>query len=109
MTRNPAGYASLRRYVVPSSLALLSGPTTGTVVLPKRLDWGPEREFDLSDKRDVAVMYETVLREARREADLQDHLDAALLQELWPTLVLPVPLRAAWQERFPQLQGRAAA
>ncbi|HSA49457.1 MAG TPA: hypothetical protein VLH10_05010 [Yinghuangia sp.] len=109
MSEQPIGFAAGRRYTVIPTLGDLRGPATGAVVLPKRLDWGPPRVFDLADRADVAVMYETVLRESHNEADLAAFLDARLLLTVWPRLVLPPPLRAAWQTRFPQLRQAAAA
>lgn len=109
MSTEAAGYAAVRRYAVVAALEDLHGPTSGAVVLPKRLDWGPPRPFDLADRADVAVMYETVLRESRDQDDLSDFLDAELLVNVWQSLVLPTPARAAWESRFAQLrQDRAA-
>lgn len=102
------GYAA-RPYAVAAALADLSGPTSGTVRLPRRLDWGPPRTFDLDDTGDTAVMYETVLRESRHAEDLREFLDAGTLRSLWRTLILPAPLRALWEARFPELRSAAAA
>jgi hypothetical protein len=109
MNGQPIGYAAARRYAVVATLDELSGPTGGAVTLPRRLDWGPPRTFDLDDMDDVAVMYETVLRESRSDEDLHAYLDAELLIALWPTLVLPVQIRALWEARFPHLRQAAAA
>jgi hypothetical protein len=108
MSRQPVGYAA-RPYAVVAALTDLSGPTSGTVCLPRRLDWGPTRTFDLDDAGDTAVMYETVLRESRRVEDLRAYLDAATLRSLWRALILPAPLRALWEARFPELRSAAAA
>ena len=58
------GYAAVRRYTIARSLDELRGPDGGQLRLPARLDWGPPRSYDLDDDRDVAVMYERVMREA---------------------------------------------
>ncbi|GAA4993050.1 hypothetical protein GCM10023205_77150 [Yinghuangia aomiensis] len=109
MSAEAVGYAAARQYAIVAALEDLHGPTSGAVVLPKRLDWAPARRFDLADRADVAVMYETVLRESRGQGDLGDFLDAGLLVSVWQSLVLPVQVRAVWESRFAQLrQGRAA-
>ncbi|MGW7825109.1 hypothetical protein ACWGLF_45655 [Streptomyces puniciscabiei] len=103
-------YAEARPYALPTSLAELRGPTSGTVELPRHIDWGPRYLYDLQDEADVIVMYERVIREAQSPADLIRFLDAATLRRLWPALFLPGPVRAAWQWRFPELSvDRSAA
>jgi transcriptional regulator with XRE-family HTH domain len=69
----------------------------GRVRLPLHLNWSqPGREFDLSDRRQRARVYEIVLREGNGE-DICRYIDGALLADLWPELVLPGPLRREWQ------------
>jgi len=63
-------YADQRPYAVADSLADLRGPTSGTVVLDRRLDWSGQARYDLANPRRMASMYETVLREATRADDL---------------------------------------
>ncbi|WHM37904.1 hypothetical protein [Streptomyces sp. BPTC-684] len=109
MSGQPWGFASARRYAVAETLDELNGVTRGTVCLPKRLDWGPPRPFDLTDDADVAVMYETVLRESQDPEDLRMYLDASTLHRLWTVLVLPAALRTLWENRFPELRAAAAA
>ncbi|WP_261567547.1 hypothetical protein [Frankia gtarii] len=48
-------------------------------------------------------MYETVLREASRTADLNRRLDGLTLVRLWPDLVLAPQVRSRWETRFPEL------
>jgi len=67
-------YAEAKPYVVPQSLAELTGPAQGQVRLPRHIDWGPEYSYDLADVADVSVMYERVIREARSADDLSAHL-----------------------------------
>ncbi|MGP3991798.1 hypothetical protein [Streptomyces sp. 3N207] len=109
MSRKGIGYAAARPYAVADSLAELHGPTSGEVRLPHRLDWGPPYTYALADAGEVAVMYETVIREARDPADLAAFLDAETLRTLWPSLFLPAPARALWEARFPELRQAAAA
>ncbi|MCB0997522.1 MAG: helix-turn-helix transcriptional regulator [Acidimicrobiales bacterium] len=67
------------------------------VELPLGLNWSrPGAVFRLSDRRQRARCYEVVLREGT-PSDLLEYIDGALLVDLWPDLVLPRELRAAWQ------------
>jgi hypothetical protein len=93
------------------SLADLQGPTGGTVVLDRRLDWSGRARYDLANPRRLASMYETVLREATSPDDLARWLDGSTLVRLWQELVLPPQVRLLWEARFPQLVGgrRSAA
>lgn len=94
-----------RRALVATDLAVLAGPTTGTVELPLRLFWCPDRTFDLDAPGMLAWMYQTVLREATRPEDLTAFLDRDTLVALWPDLVLPRGVRAAWEEQHPVLRA----
>lgn len=84
---------------VPSELPRLDPPRAlRTVVLPLTVNWSdPGRRFDLSDRPDRARAYEIVLREGQPE-DIAAIVDGLLLVELWPTLVLPRSVRAAWSD-----------
>lgn len=65
--------------------------------LPLGLNWSrPGAVFELSDRRQRARCYEIVLREGMPD-DLRRYIDGALLIDIWPDLVLPRDLRAAWQ------------
>lgn len=67
------------------------------VTLPLGLNWSrPGAVFRLSDRRQRARCYEVVLREGA-PADLLRYVDGALLADLWPDLVLPRDVLAAWQ------------
>ncbi|MGE5828232.1 MAG: hypothetical protein ACM30G_07685 [Micromonosporaceae bacterium] len=96
-------YTDQRPYAVAESLDDLGGPTQGTVILDRRLDWSGHGRYDLTNPRRLASMYETVLREATNSEDLARWLDGATLVRLWPELVLPPQVRQLWQHRFPQL------
>lgn len=102
-------YAAARIYALPESLDDLVGPTSGTVTLPRHIDWGPHYEYDLADEADLLLMYERVVREAQSAADLRAHLNADLLRRHWRDLFLPTPAPATWQARFPELAPAAAA
>lgn len=96
-----------RRAIVVVDLADLQGPRTGTVELPLRLFWYPNRVFDLRSAEEAAEMYETILREASKPADLTCYLDRETLLRLWPALRLPSGVRQAWQELHPVLRDGA--
>jgi hypothetical protein len=96
-----------RAAVVAADLADLRGPVAGTVELPLRLFWNPDRTFDLGDPDLLRWMYENVLREASRPGDLAAYLDGELLVALWPDLFLPRGVRQAWEDRHPVLRAAA--
>ncbi|NRQ34040.1 hypothetical protein HII36_19600 [Nonomuraea sp. NN258] len=105
---NARGYGALRPYAVSATLDELTGPTSGIVVLPLRLDWGPRRSYDLDQLTDARLMYMRVIRESATPDDLRRYLNASLLRRLWPELVLPPRVKALWLDRFPELRTQAA-
>jgi hypothetical protein len=102
-------YAEAKPYALPTSLSELTGPTSGAVVLPRHIDWGPAYVYDLADESDIAVMYERVIREAQDANDLAAFLDAKTLLRLWRRLIIPQPARRQWEARFDELAHRAVA
>lgn len=67
------------------------------VTLPLELNWStPGTSFRLRDRRERARCYEVTLREGTH-TDILRYVDGALLVDLWPELVLPRALCAAWQ------------
>jgi hypothetical protein len=92
-----------RRAVVAADLTRLHGPTSGVVELPRRLFWYPDRRFDLDDPAYLKWMYQTVLCEAITTRELETWLDGETLVTFWPQLHLPRGVRAAWQDRHPEL------
>lgn len=91
---------------MPSHLGRL--PVTkalATVVLPLHLNWSePRRMFRLADRSQRARAYEIVLREGGPD-DLATYIDGALLVDLWPELVLPREIRAAWTPLIAKATG----
>jgi transcriptional regulator with XRE-family HTH domain len=78
-----------------------------TVTLPLHLNWStPGTKFDLRNRSKRARCYEIVLREGLPE-DILAHIDGALLADLWPELVLPQDIRAAWDEVIEVVQDSA--
>lgn len=80
-----------------------------TVELPLRLNWSDRaRRYDLRDRRQRARVYEIVLREGRPD-DVLTYVDGALVADLWDELVLPRPIRAAWDaEAWGEAAGKVA-
>lgn len=94
-----------RRALVVTDLDDLRGPTTGTIRLPLRLFWYPDRTFDLDEPGMLQWVYQTVLREAAREEDLTTYLDGDTLVTLWRDLFLPKGVRRAWEDQHPALRA----
>lgn len=88
-------------------MADLVGPVEGVVVLPERLAWTGRREYDLGDPADAAVLYERVIVEAVDVADLVILVNAGRLRQLWGRLFLPLQVRRLWEGRFPELVAAA--
>jgi hypothetical protein len=93
---------------VVTDLADLLGPTTGTVELPLRLFWYPDRTFDLDEPGMLRWLYQTVLREATRPEDLTTFLNGDTLVALWRDLFLPKGVRRAWEDQHPALRAATA-
>jgi hypothetical protein len=94
-----------RKVLVANDLADLRGPATGTLELPLRLLWHPDRTFDLGKTTMLHWMYQTVLREACRMEDLTSYLDGETLATVWRNLLLPRGVREAWEKSHPVLRG----
>lgn len=78
---------------------------------PRRLWWSGEEgtAFDLDDRGQAAELYEAVFEAARTHHDIADHLDAALLVELWPELGMRRATRQAWEAAHPVLAAATAS
>lgn len=93
-------YSARRPYVVADKLDELHGPTSGTVTLPRHLDWSGDSTHNLDKPARLASMYKTVLNEAATVDDLNTWLDHQMLIQIWPSLWLPPRLRQLWEHRF---------
>ncbi|MEQ4718914.1 hypothetical protein [Nonomuraea sp. B19D2] len=102
-----ARYAGHRAYLVPTDLCELTGPATGVVELPTRLDWSEQRLYDLSNNGHVGLMYERVIREATQFNDLRAYLNHETLIRVWPCLFLPAEARHRWETQFSELRRAA--
>ncbi len=87
-----------RPFAVPDRLPRLPiRQALARVRLPVHLNWSdPDRTYDLTDRRQRHRLYEIVLREGTAE-DILAYVDGALLVDAWPELVLPAPIRRAWE------------
>src|SRR5262249_52712585 len=72
----PGGRRYSRPYVLPDRLESLSGPTAGTVHLPRHLDWSGHAVYDLDVPGRLIDLYRTVIIEASGPQDLERFLDA---------------------------------
>lgn len=86
-------------------LADLNGPVSGTIELPLRLFWHPDRTFELDDPDILRWMYENVLRESIRREELATYLNGDKLVTVWADLHLPKGVRQAWEERHHVLRA----
>lgn len=100
-----------RPVLVVGALSELRGPESGIVEAPHRIVWLPaeDRRFDLGDGYDRVHLYEVVLREAARFQELCTLLNEGLLRRMWRDLHLPRGVRAAWEQRHPELAARRLA
>jgi hypothetical protein len=88
---------------LPASLDQLAGPSGGVVELPVELAWSGDRSFDLADPSQRYLYHMTVLTAAVTREHYTRWLNAALLTTDWNRLRLPQPLRAVWQQHYPEL------
>lgn len=106
--RDGAGVVHLARpgrpAVVTATLDELRGPEHGVVELPLRLMWNPDRRFDLDDLDELLWLYENVLREAVRPAEVRRWINGRVLPRVWGDLNLPRGVRQAWEIRHPGLR-----
>jgi hypothetical protein len=91
--------------VVPDSLSSLRGPSAGIVRLPRHLKWSGSNRYDLDQPGRIIGLYRTVINEALTPEDLATFLNQEVLLDLWGTIWLPPRIRAAWEQRFPELAG----
>lgn len=86
---------------LPSSLHDLSGPATGTVVLPLHVAWSGRRAYDVGDERQRLMLYALLLAEAQRE-DLERFVNRESLMTMWPRLrrLLGPHARWAWEQEL---------
>jgi hypothetical protein len=96
-------YEDGRPYTVPDSLEELTGPTSGVVELPLRLDWSEQGRYDLSDLLQRNLMYERVICESMRVEDLRAYLDGPTLRRVWRQIWLSRKVRGLWESRFTEL------
>jgi hypothetical protein len=99
-------YRDIKPYEAPGSLSELRGPRVGIMVLPINVYWGPESAVNLDSEGGVVKAYQATLSEGR-VIDQEALLNRDLLIEIWPRLLLPMRVRALWEERFSELTAAA--
>ncbi len=93
-------------YEAPESLDDLHSPVSGQLEIPITVHWGQRRVFELADPDRWRAAYRAIVREGT-PAEQERLLNAALLRELWPELVLPTRCQRLWEQRFPELAAEA--
>jgi hypothetical protein len=95
-----------RPVALPDDLGRASSvPEHGIVTLPINVFWsGPERKWDLENRRQRIQVYELVLTEGS-EDDVRRFIDIDELVRLWPDLWLSPHVRAAWSGHLRRLRG----
>jgi hypothetical protein len=77
----------------------------GVVTLPVNVFWsGPERKWDLENRRQRIQVYEMVLTEGT-EDDVRRFIDIDELLRLWPDLWLSPHVRIAWSIHLQRIRG----
>jgi hypothetical protein len=97
-------YCDMVPYQTPSSLKALHGPGSGLLEVPVTVHWGPRRVFDLDEVGQRRSAYQAIVREGTPPVQ-EALLNAGLLAQVWPELVLPVRCRTVWEHRFHRLTG----
>jgi hypothetical protein len=90
-------------YEAPARLSDLRGPRSGTVQLPITVAWGPNRIVDLSDREAIRWAYSYLITEGSQDQQ-RALLNASLIREFWPELVLAARVRELWTSRFAELR-----
>lgn len=96
-------------YLVPHAFNDLQGPAVGSVELPLRLDWGPERTYQVDDDGSCSVLYQLTLQNSGSIEEICRIVHPARLTALWPTMILPARCRQLWETSFPQLPATLEA
>lgn len=98
----------VKPYALPARLDELSGPPSGTVVLPHAVLWAGDGLVDLDEPGGTALAYRAVIAEGT-VADQVRVLHRERLLAVWPELMLPLRVRQLWERRFPELTDAAVA
>lgn len=108
----PTHFYQRRPVLVALDLRMLHGPVAGEVRLPELLRWSGDENaalFNLDVPEQRPALYVAVLREAHAGGELGEWLNADWLLDLWPRLVLPPPVRAAWEQQHAVLREARTA
>lgn len=97
-------YRDLIPYELPTSLAALSGASSGVIELPISVHWGPQASYEVSVRSELIFAYQQIVREAS-SAFQEQLLNADRLLQVWDQLILPARCRALWEQKFPELHA----
>jgi hypothetical protein len=81
---------------VADSLSDLRGPTSGTVVLDRRLYWSGRARYDVAQPAPAGQHVRDRAARGDQPDDLARRLNGPTLTRLWPDLVLPSQARQLW-------------
>lgn len=96
-------FRDIKPFSAPNHLSDLQGPNRGTVHLHRGILWAPgDGWINLDEPGGVDLAYRAVLAEGSVEDQVQI-LNAKLLVQAWPDLMLPDRVRELWESRFPEL------
>jgi hypothetical protein len=94
-----------RPVALPDDLDEPQGRARGIVELPQHVYWsGPQRTWNLDDRRQQAQLYEIVLSEGTDD-DVRRFIDVDDLIDLWGEMWLAPHVRQAWAAHLQRLRG----
>jgi hypothetical protein len=97
VSAQPAGVNAPRPALgPPAGWTGTAARSSGWVEIPDHVDpTNPCRVYELDDPAQRKYVYEIVLTDGT-DADINGHIDRALLADMWERLYLPTTVRAAW-------------
>lgn len=104
VTETPPDRRYAKPIVLPERLEFLTGPTGGTVELPRHLSWSGSHRYDLDRRGRGMDLYRELILEATKPSDLYTYLNESILKHLWDEMWLPTHVRSRWETRFPELK-----
>ncbi len=85
-----------RPFAVPDRLDELDGPSSGSIELPTRIAWRGRTVFDLGVEEDVVVVAYSAVLAHGSAADVQQWVNADLVQAVLCRLRVPRLVHAEW-------------
>lgn len=87
-----------------NSLDELEGPVEGFITVPVVVSWTPKKEFDISNKASVKVLYRDIIANATNSHELKK-INKDILLKIWKELRQDYRIKARWEAKFPELKG----